>query len=164
MSKIKHFRAPLVSLSIVSAMIFVCSAILPSCDKTVENNIVARNGIPMSAAQENQTPAVVSNGTGTVNVSYDRKTHQLSYTVTWNNLTSDSIVGSHIHGVASRTQNAAVQHPFTIPASRSGTYSGVANVDGVKIKEDSLLLGYYYFNIHTNRYKSGEIRGQIEFQ
>jgi hypothetical protein len=86
--------------------------------------------------------------------------------VSWNNLT-DSIVGSHIHGVASRTQNAGVKHGFTIPENirktPTGTYSGVADVDGVAIKEDSLLLGYYYFNIHTNRYKGGEIRGQIEF-
>jgi len=164
MSKIKHFLAPLVSLSIISAMVFVCSFILSSCDKTVENNIIVRNGIQMTAVQEIQTPAVVSSATGVVNVQYDKKTHKLAYTITWNNLTSDSVTGSHIHGVASRGKNAAVVYPFTIPAIKSGTFSGVADVDGVKIKEDSLLLGYYYFNIHTNRYKSGEIRGQIEFQ
>lgn len=36
-------------------------------------------------------------------------------------------------------------------------------VDGSAIKEDSLMAGMYYFNIHTAKYPGGEIRGQIEF-
>lgn len=166
MQKINRLSSPYRPMLIVLLALLTGAFAITSCDKTVENNVLTKNGIVMNAAAENQTPAVVSPGTGTVDVSYDRRTHKLSYTVKWQNLT-DSITGSHIHGVASKTQNASVVHPFTIPEAirktATGTYSGVADVDGVKIKEDSLLMGYYYFNIHTNKYKAGEIRGQIEF-
>jgi hypothetical protein len=164
MSKIKHVM-PFRSLLIILPVFFFSLVLITACDKVVDNNnnIVEKKGIVMNAAQENQTPAVVSSGTGTADVSYNKSTRKLSYTLTWANLTSDSIVGSHIHGAGTRAQNKPVVHGFTIPATRSGTYSGVADVDGVAIKEDSLLGGFYYFNIHTNRYRGGEIRGQIEF-
>jgi hypothetical protein len=167
MQKIKHFSLPSSRplLILLLAMTSGSLAII-SCEKTAENDVLTKNGIPMTAAAEIQTPAVVSPATGTVDVSYNRSTRKLTYTVNWRNLT-DSITGSHIHGVASKTQNAPVVHPFTIPVAArttvTGTYSGEAEVDGIKIKEDSLLAGFYYFNIHTNRYKGGEIRGQIEF-
>ena len=44
----------------------------------------------------------------------------------------------------------------------AGNFNRSVAVDGQAIKEDSLLLGYYYFNIHTSNNPGGEIRGQIE--
>ena len=46
----------------------------------------------------------------------------------------------------------------------SGTFTNSFMVDGVAVKEDSLLNGYYYMNFHTTTYPGGEIRGQIEFK
>jgi hypothetical protein len=37
-------------------------------------------------------------------------------------------------------------------------------VDGVAVREEDLLNGMYYINIHTATYPGGEIRGQIVFQ
>jgi hypothetical protein len=147
--------------------LLLISALFAACDKdedTPDPNIKTSK-VTMSAANEIQTPAVVSPATGNVDVTYNKVSKKLDYTITWNNLTSDSIRGSHIHGVASKTQNAPVRHGFNMNILKSsGTYSGTTQVDGVVIKEDSLLLGFYYFNIHTKMYPGGEIRGQIEFK
>ena len=48
--------------------------------------------------------------------------------------------------------------------AKSGTLSGTLLVDGTVIKENDLLNGQYYLNIHTSVYPGGEIRGQITFQ
>ena len=155
-----HFKHTLFCCIALSALLFSCG----KEEGSSNTHIITRNGIEMKASNEIQTPAVISPATGNVNVTYNKISKMLNYTISWNNLTSDSVTGSHIHGTASRAQNAGVKHGFTIPASRNGTYSGSVLVDGVAIKEDSLLAGFYYFNIHTNRYKAGEIRGQLEFQ
>ena len=147
--------------------LLVISALFAACDKEddPDPNIVKRNGIVMNAANERQTNPVVSSATGTADVTYNKGTKVLNYTLSWQNLTSDSIRGSHIHGPASKTQNAPIRHGFDMKILKSsGTYSGAVKIDTSNIKEDSLLLGFYYFNIHTKMYPGGEIRGQIEFQ
>ena len=45
----------------------------------------------------------------------------------------------------------------------SGSFTDSVKVDGSAIKEDSLLSGLYYINIHTPKNPGGEIRGQITF-
>jgi hypothetical protein len=84
----------------------------------------------------------------------------------------------HIHGLAPVGFNAGVVQNIVTPTlglfnqktngkftfSQSGTISGSFNVDGVTVKEENLLNGFYYMNIHTNTYPGGEIRGQIKFQ
>jgi hypothetical protein len=139
-------------------------AIVSACKKDNDNNnIRSKTGIALNAANEIQSPPVVSPATGNMNVSYNIVTHELKWDITWQDLTSDTITGSHIHGSATKSGIAPVKVPFNLPLTRTGSYSGTTTVDGVAIKEDSLLAGYYYLNIHTNRYRGGEIRGQIEF-
>ena len=76
--------------------------------------------------------------------------------------------GAHIHGTAINRIDAKIVYDFTLQFFKTptGFYSGAVIVDGSAIKEDSLLLGYYYIDIHTTRYPTPsrpEIRGQIEF-
>jgi len=159
------FKKCLLSCVIISAVVAACNT-----DDVTDSNVITTK-VTMNAANEIQTPAVVSPATGNVDVTYNKVSKKLDYTISWQNLTSDSIRGSHIHGVATKAQNAAVRHGFTMKDANgtqilksSGSYTGSTIVDGVVIKEDSLLLGYYYFNIHSKLYPSGEIRGQIEFK
>jgi hypothetical protein len=154
----QNLKQTLLLLLLISGLFAACDN-----DEEVDPNLVTAKPVTMDAANERQANPVVSSATGNADVTYNKSTRMLNYTVSWQNLT-DSITGSHIHGTATRAQNAGVKHGFTIPKTyQGGTYSGSVLVDGVSIKEDSLLAGFYYFNIHTKRYPGGEIRGQLEF-
>jgi len=154
------------TLKIMVMAVITSSIVLSACDKKdepVKDDIKTKNGLALSPAQEN--PVVTnSTATGTMDVSYNKTTKQFMYNVTWTGLT-DTITGSHIHGTAKRGSNAPILVPFDIPnkAAKAGNYSGSFTVEGVKVKEDSLLNGFYYLNIHTKKNPGGEIRGQIEF-
>lgn len=142
-------------------------AVFAGCDKDDDDDdnndqIVEKKGIVMNGAQE--VPANTVSATGTVDVSYNKGTKVMNFTLNWTGL-SGVPIGSHIHGTAARGVNAGVKFDFSaaLPKTVSGTYSSSVTVDNVNIKEDSLLAGFYYFNIHTDLNKGGEIRGQIEF-
>ncbi len=150
---------------ILFLLLAVSSLTLLSCKKDCKDDkkcIITKNGIALTGAQE--VPPKETHAYGTANVSYNKCDKILKYTISWNDLTG-APVGSHIHGTAPRGVNAPVKHDFTdlIPKIMSGTFSNSVRVDEIAIKEDSLLAGFYYFNIHTPKFPGGEIRGQIEF-
>ena len=155
-------------------VLFVLSSVFAGCEKwkdlihpekekEKEKTVYAAANLPMSGLQE--VPQRETLASGTFDANYDKTTKLLKYTVRWNQLTGTP-TGSHIHGVAARGVNAGIKHDFfaAFPKTVSGTFSNSVMVDGVAIKEDSLLLGFYYFNIHSGQFPGGEIRGQIEFK
>jgi CHRD domain len=146
---------------------------LGSCEKDAEKKIqkeFSKTGIVLSGAQE--TPANASAATGSMDVFYTKETRILSYTVRWTGLPVPPHL-MHIHGLAPAGFAAGVvqtilggtANPTLFPAN-TGKYSGTLLVDGVVVKEQDLLNGLYYMNIHTPApyYPGGEIRGQIVFQ
>lgn len=117
--------------------------------------------LQLTSAQE--VPANNSTATGTADVSYNKETKTLSYTVNYSGLTGDATM-AHIHGTAAKGANAGVKQDLTPVLKKSASGSFVDSVKvGDQIKEDSLLSGFYYFNIHTKKNPGGEIRAQIEF-
>ncbi|MEN9549988.1 MAG: hypothetical protein RIR12_2579 [Bacteroidota bacterium] len=181
----------LIKLTAFGSLILAGLVMLSSCEREAEEKktyLYAKSGIVMSSAQE--TPAVSSAGLGTMDVSYTKKTKLLSYKVTWTGLT-DSVTAMHIHGLAPVSYAATIvqhiisgvgaaatptvgtngaQHSAQLPTStalrfsKTGTISGTLLVDGNIVKEEDLLNGMYYINIHTKAFGGGEIRGQIKFQ
>lgn len=170
----------------LTATCLLAAAILSfsSCEKDQEakkQNTYEKKNIPMTGAQEN--PAVNSPGSGSLDVRYVRGTKLLYYTVRWQGLTGP-VAAMHIHGLAPVGYNAGIIQNIvttsngifnTLTAGQptfgaSGTLSGTLLVDGTLIKEQDLINGLYYLNIHTNLagfppgFASGEIRGQIVFQ
>ncbi len=147
----------------------IISCLLTACEKEsdkatlAEDEIISKKGLLLEGSQE--VPAVKGKACGTMDVSYNRTTKMLTYTITWHSLTGVP-VGSHIHGDAPRGVNASVKHNFTalIPKATEGTFTNSVLVDEVAISEKDLLGGLYYLNIHTAAYPGGEIRGQIEFE
>ena len=129
---------------------------------TASNNVVSKTGIALSSSQE--VPVNNSTASGTADVSYNKDNRMLTYTVKWDGLTGEATM-AHIHGTAPKGANAGVKHDLSKMLSKSmaGSFSDSVMVDGTNLKEDSLLAGFYYFNIHTAKNKGGEIRGQIEF-
>ncbi len=155
----------LIKLTALPILLFVSLLMLSSCEPDAELKKITdfqKSGIVMSGAQE--TPAVASSSLGTLNVFYTRETRILSYTINWSGL-SGNPTGMHVHGLAPSGYAASVvQTISTSGLTTSGSKSGTMLVDGVVIKENDLLNGFYYINIHTAAYPGGEIRGQIKFQ
>lgn len=137
------------------------SAILcTSCDKDDDDVVTSNNS--MSGAQE--VPAVATTATGSINVTYNKNTKELSYTASWTGL-SGVVTDMHFHGPAIAGVSAGVLIAVTgFPAAASGNVSGTFTVPntGVVLESD-LLAGKWYFNIHTAANPTGEIRGQINF-
>lgn len=133
-----------------------------------DNNTVApgnemKTTLQMKADQE--VPANNSPASGTADVAYNKNTKTLTYTLNWNGLTGKATM-AHIHGTAPKSANAGVKHDLTnvLQKETSGSFTDSVRIDASDIKEDSLMAGFYYFNIHTPANPAGEIRAQIEFK
>lgn len=113
---------------------------------------------PLDAAQEVQTPAVVSPGTGTGHVMYDTVTNAIEWDISFSGLVSPVIM-AHFHGPAAVGANATVVLGVPTAGGTSGALQG-SDVFPEQ-HEQSLLNGLIYFNIHTSTYPGGEIRGQV---
>jgi len=117
----------------------------------------AHYGAQLSGDQE--VPPVTTNAYGQGDFTLDSVRDTLHYYVTVSDITN--ITASHIH-LGPAGQNGPVVF---------GLYSGGGMFDpdhpigsGVMLNAENLvdlLTGYYYVNVHTTGYPSGEIRGQI---
>lgn len=125
------------------------------------NDSVTKKGLALTGSQE--VPPVMTNGSGTLDVSYDKTSKTLTYSAQWSGL-SDSAAMMHFHGPAEKGKNASVVYPIpNFTPGTSGTASGTVKLDEVKLKEAELLGGKWYYNIHTKTHPAGELRGQVEF-
>ncbi len=165
----------LIKLTALTSLLFVFVFGMTSCEKNAEKKKTTdyeKKGIILTGAQE--TPAVPSTALGTMDVFYTRDTRILTWSVTWSGLTGP-VAAMHIHGLApagfaagvvqniiTASNGLATPNATLYPAT--GKFSGTTLVDGSIIKEADLLNGFYYMNIHTATYGTGEIRGQIVFQ
>jgi hypothetical protein len=108
----------------------------------------------MNAASE--VPPKTSAGTGDVLATLDTTTKDLTYTVTFQNLTGPA-TAAHFHGPAAPGANAGVVVPLgnnpTSPIHGSKTLTDAQIAD--------LMAGKWYVNVHTAANPGGEIRGQV---
>jgi hypothetical protein len=111
----------------------------------------------LSSAEE-VPPATDSQGKGTAEVRVDPGTNELTWKVSYSGLTGPATMG-HIHGPASKGQNAGVVVPFTNVAGQTSA-EGKAKL--TQAQYGDLAAGLYYVNIHTAAHPGGEIRGQLE--
>ena len=100
------------------------------------------------------------NGAGTIEGNYDANTNTLNYTLTWENLIAPITI-AHFHLGAPGVSGGV---ELGIPGPWSSPYNNTGIVD-TQEKEDNLLNGLWYVNIHTDDnaggFGGGEIRGQV---
>jgi hypothetical protein len=105
---------------------------------------------------KSEVPPNDSKGTGTVEATLDTSTKKLDYTANWRDLTGPA-TAAHFHGPAAPGANAGVVVPWgTSPTS---PHKGSATLTDAQ--EADLMAGKWYANVHTDKHKGGEIRGQM---
>ena len=164
-----------IRLTAYPLLIVVSLLAFSSCERDAEQKKTtdySKKAIPLTGAQE--TPSTTSTAIGNMDVSYSKETRVLSYTVNWSGLTGP-VTNMHIHGLAPTgfpagvvqniiTSSNGIAVPNSTLYGATGKISATLFVDGVVIREEDLLNGMYYMNIHTAVWPAGEIRGQIVFQ
>jgi hypothetical protein len=108
-----------------------------------------------------QVPPVASAGTGIGTVVLNTAETQITVNLSFSGLTSNANL-AHIHGPAAAGANAGVLFDFSgvMPADTSGSIpEQVFAINATQVSQ--LKAGQFYFNIHTNNFGGGEIRGQI---
>ena len=103
-----------------------------------------------------EVPANDSKGSGTLAATYDTATKKLSYTVNYKDLSGPATM-AHFHGPADAKTNAGVVVPVKDMAP--ATLKGEATLSDAQAAD--LQAGKWYFNIHTEKNKGGELRGQV---
>jgi hypothetical protein len=108
----------------------------------------------MNSASE--VPPKTSAGSGDALATLNTTTKELTYTVTFENLTGPATM-AHFHGPAAVGANAGVVVPLgnnpTSPIHGSKTLTDAQITD--------LEAGKWYVNVHTAANPGGEIRGQV---
>jgi hypothetical protein len=112
----------------------------------------------MNAASE--VPPTNSRGSGEAQATLNTTTHQLTYNVTFQGLSSPPTM-AHFHGPAPAGKNAGIQ----IWLSEKGaapTSPMKGTVTLTPQQQQQLEAGMWYVNVHTHAHPSGAIRGQLE--
>ena len=107
----------------------------------------------LSAASE--VPANTSPATGQIAATYDTSTKKLSWEGAYSGL-SGAATMAHFHGPAAAGANAGVAVPVE---AKTSPFSGSATLTDAQAAD--LMAGKWYFNVHTDKNKGGEIRGQM---
>lgn len=104
---------------------------------------------------QSEVPPHQCGGSGIVNATYDTTTKVLTWHGTYKSLSGPPIA-AHFHGPAGPGKNA----PVLVPAPIKGSpFEGSATLTEAQARD--LADGKVYFNIHTQMFKEGEIRGQL---
>ena len=103
-----------------------------------------------------EVPPVQVQATGSLQAKLDPRTHELTYTLNYQNLSAPP-TAAHFHGPADPANNAGIQvgiqPPFTSPVTGTAKLSSQ--------QESELQAGKWYVNVHTQAHPGGEVRGQV---
>ena len=165
---------------------FVC---LPTGYARAEEFSARLDGFEELGAQNAESGAILSNGTGTLELNLDRRAGTLTYTLSYSNVGATppgtgTVTQAHIHfgkehaagGIivflCTNLENGPSGTP-TCPAN-SGTVSGTiiaASIIAIAKQNvgagdfdaliDALTSHTAYANVHTTAFPAGEIRGQV---
>lgn len=104
-----------------------------------------------------EVPPTDSAGTGKVEATLDTDTKVFTWTVTYDGLSGEA-TAAHFHGPAAEGANAGPVVP--IPDPLASPINGNATLTDEQVTQ--LQGGQWYFNLHTEKFPDGEIRGQVK--
>ncbi|MGH6737746.1 MAG: CHRD domain-containing protein [Bradyrhizobium sp.] len=105
----------------------------------------------------NEVPANNSAGKGAVDVTYDSAGKKLSWKGTYSGL-SGPATAAHFH-TGEAGKNGGVAVPIFQGPSAKSPFEGSATLTDAQAAD--LMAGKLYVNVHTEKNKGGEIRGQV---
>jgi hypothetical protein len=116
----------------------------------------------LNGAQE--VPPNASPASGFATMTYDDVKNVLTWHIEFAGLTAPE-TGAHFHAPAPPGVNAAIVIPLPLGSPIDGSadfdVQFAADPFGVQAREDQLLAGLFYINVHTQIFPGGEIRGQV---
>jgi hypothetical protein len=128
---------------------------VPTCDPVRPPKVFIGD---LSGTQE--VPSNVSLGFGLAVAELNAAETELTVSVYWEGLTSNTI-GAHIHGPAAPGVNADIVYNLT-PTGGSNAGSVVARTFQPTAAElTALKNGQYYANVHSTMFMMGELRAQL---
>jgi hypothetical protein len=105
-----------------------------------------------------EVPPTDSNATGKVDATLDTDTKVFTWSITYDGL-SGAPTGAHFHGPAAADATADPVAPIPDDKLATSPITGEATLDDAQIGD--LQAGMWYFNVHTEKFPDGEIRGQV---
>lgn len=113
--------------------------------------------VQLNGAQ--QVPAVQTGGTATADLTFNPKTRELSWSVSYSGLSSP-VTMAHFH-MGAAGQNGKPIVWLTKPGAEvSSPITGKAKLTPAQAKQ--FMAGDWYINVHTKDHPAGEVRGQVE--
>jgi hypothetical protein len=137
-------------MSMTRAAIFALSICVAAAPAHAETTTFKTK---LDAASE--VPPNDSKGVGEITTMFDSATKRLTWQGTYSGLTGPQTM-SHYHGPAALGVNAP---PTVTVDAKASPFSGSATLSDTQAAD--LMAGKWYFNIHTEKNRGGEIRGQI---
>lgn len=139
------FMARLARFAVRSAVVVAAFAAGLACAQELK--------VPLSGTQEIPPVATAGTGSATIAVAADRS---ITVSLTVSGMTPTV---AHIHEAASGSNGAIV-----IPLVKTGdnTWAAPPGVKLTQAQYESFRAGNLYFNVHSEAYRGGEIRGQIK--
>lgn len=101
-------------------------------------------------------PPTDSAATGKVEATFDTETKVFTWTINYEGLTGPA-TAAHYHGPAKEGENAGPVVP--IEGDLASPIAGNAKLTDEQATQ--LQGGLWYFNIHTEKFPDGEVRGQV---
>jgi hypothetical protein len=140
------------SLALAAALL---CAILPPA-RAADDDIL----FTATLTDDEQSVPTYSPGTGIAEFRLERATMKLSWKVTYQNLTSPAIAAG-LYGPENLGANAGQVVDLAGGKLKSPITGSTTLSDGVF---QYLITGRVYVNLHTTKYKDGELRGQLRRQ
>jgi hypothetical protein len=138
-------RSSLAALACTAALAFAT----PSMAETVK--------LKADLKSTNEVPPNPSKAAGSVAVTYDTASKQLSWKGSFSDLTGPA-TAAHFHA-GETGKNGAVVIPIFVGAAAKSPFEGTATLTDAQAAD--IQSGKWYVNVHTEANKGGEIRGQV---